>query len=192
VTGDLLAAAWIAADPLGGSPRERIQGCQLCCLGLEACFGLSLLGADTGQIGLQLPKGGRHMGQDAGEREYRRELWMIQFQPWTASGRRSTHGRAQQQTGCWRSLRPGDTVVFAGDNGPEEVLWRGTPGYWEGSYFAGGEGNLRTPCIVRWPGNLPGRRVSDEIMHVTDWFTTLLHAAGVPEPTDRVIRRLFP
>ena len=29
-------------------------------------------------------------------------------------------------------------VVFAGDNGPEEVLLlRGTPGYWEGSYFAG-------------------------------------------------------
>jgi len=83
----------------------------------------------------------------------------------------------------------GDTlVVFAGDNGPEEVLlWRGTPGYWEGSYFAGGEGNLRTPCIVRWPDQIPGGRVSDEIMHVTDWFTTLLHAAGVREPTDRVI-----
>jgi hypothetical protein len=57
--------------PPGGSLRERIQGCQLCCLGLEACFGLSLLGADTGQIGFQLPKGGRHMGQDAGEREHR-------------------------------------------------------------------------------------------------------------------------
>ena len=27
-------------------------------------------------------------------------------------------------------------VVFAGDNGPEEVqTWRGTPGYWEGSSF---------------------------------------------------------
>jgi hypothetical protein len=26
------------------------------CLGLEACFGFSLLGADTGQIRLQLPK----------------------------------------------------------------------------------------------------------------------------------------
>jgi arylsulfatase A-like enzyme len=40
----------------------------------------------------------------------------------------------------------GDTlVVFAGDNGPEDVLlWRGSPGYWEGSYLAGGEGNLRT------------------------------------------------
>lgn len=79
-------------------------------------------------------------------------------------------------------------VVFAGDNGPEEVLlWRGTPGYWEGSYFAGGEGNLRTPCIVRWPEHVPGGLVSDEIMHVTDWFTTLLHAAGAEIPADRVV-----
>jgi Sulfatase len=60
----------------------------------------------------------------------------------------------------------GDTlVVFAGDNGPEDLLlWRGTPGYWEGSYFAGGEGNLRTPCLVRWPGHIPPGSVSDEIM----------------------------
>ena len=79
-------------------------------------------------------------------------------------------------------------VVFAGDNGPEEVqLWRGTPGYWEGSYFAGGEGNLRTPCIARWPGHIAGRQVSDEIIHVTDWFTILLHAAGADAPADRVI-----
>jgi arylsulfatase len=79
-------------------------------------------------------------------------------------------------------------VVFAGDNGPEDVLlWRGTPGYWEGSYFAGGEGNLRTPCIVRWPGHVPAGWTSDEIMHVTDWFTTILHAAGLSAPSDRVI-----
>jgi arylsulfatase A-like enzyme len=79
-------------------------------------------------------------------------------------------------------------VVFAGDNGPEEVLlWRGSPGYWEGSYFAGGEGNLRTPCIVRWLGHIPDGRVSNDIMHVTDWFTTLLHAANVPPPVDREI-----
>lgn len=79
-------------------------------------------------------------------------------------------------------------VVFAGDNGPEDVLlWRGSPGYWEGSYFAGGEGNLRTPCIVRWPGRIGPGRTSNEIMHVTDWFTTLLHAAGTSRPADRVI-----
>lgn len=79
-------------------------------------------------------------------------------------------------------------VVFAGDNGPEDVLlWRGTPGYWEGSYFAGGEGNLRTLCIVRWPGHTRVGEASDDIMHVTDWFTTLLQAAGIDPPADRVI-----
>ncbi|MBA2953229.1 sulfatase-like hydrolase/transferase [Nocardioides sp. MAH-18] len=79
-------------------------------------------------------------------------------------------------------------VVFAGDNGPEDFLpWRGSPGFWRGSYFAGGEGNLRTPCIVRWPERVPAGRTSDEIMHVTDWFTTLLAAAGVAVPDDRVI-----
>jgi arylsulfatase len=79
-------------------------------------------------------------------------------------------------------------VVLAGDNGPEEVLtWRGTAGYWEGSYFAGGEGNLRTPCITRWPGHIKAGQVSNELMHVTDWFTTIAHAAGLTEPTDRII-----
>jgi arylsulfatase A-like enzyme len=79
-------------------------------------------------------------------------------------------------------------VVFAGDNGPEEVLlWRGSPGYWEGSYFAGGEGDLRTPCMVRWPGHIEPGQTSNEIMHVTDWFTTLLSAAGLSPPRDRVI-----
>lgn len=79
-------------------------------------------------------------------------------------------------------------VVFAGDNGPEDVLlWRGSPGFWEGSYFAGGEGNLRTPCMARWPGKIPPGLGSDEIMHVTDWFTTLLRAADVEPPSDRVI-----
>jgi arylsulfatase len=79
-------------------------------------------------------------------------------------------------------------VVFAGDNGPEEVLlWRGSPGYWEGSYFAGGEGNLRTPCLARWPGRVLVGAVSDEIMHITDWFPTLLTAAGLGVPSDRVI-----
>jgi arylsulfatase len=83
----------------------------------------------------------------------------------------------------------GDTlVIFAGDNGPEDVLlWRGTPGYWEGSYFAGGEGNLRTPCVVRWPGHVDPGGSSDEIMHVVDWFATILRVAGVGPPDDRVI-----
>ena len=46
---------------------------------------------------------------------------------------------------------------------------------------------LRTPCIVRWPGHIPGGQVSDDIMHVTDWLTTLVRVAGAEEPADRVI-----
>jgi arylsulfatase len=81
-------------------------------------------------------------------------------------------------------------VVFAGDNGPEDMMmWRGSPGFWQGSYFAGSEGNLRTPCIVRWPGSVPAGAASDEIVHITDWFTTLLSMVGCSDrvPTDRNI-----
>ena len=79
-------------------------------------------------------------------------------------------------------------VVFAGDNGNEEMLLhRGTAGYWEGSYFTGMEGSLRTPCLVRWPGRIPAGVESNEIMHVTDWFPTLLTMAGLDAPAEREI-----
>lgn len=79
-------------------------------------------------------------------------------------------------------------VILAGDNGPEETLpWRGTPGFWEGSYFTGMEGSLRSPCLIRWPGRIPKARESDEIVHITDMFTTLVGWAGGDVPQDRVI-----
>lgn len=79
-------------------------------------------------------------------------------------------------------------VVFSGDNGPEELApWRGTAGYFEGSYFTGMEGSLRTPALVRYPGYVPVEQKSNEIVHVTDMFTTLLLWAGLDVPKDRVI-----
>lgn len=79
-------------------------------------------------------------------------------------------------------------VIFAGDNGPEEmILWRGTPGYFDGSYFTGAEGSLRTPCIIRWPSKVKAGYKSNEIVHVTDMFTTLVKMAGCEVPEDRVI-----
>ena len=85
-------------------------------------------------------------------------------------------------------LRENTIVVFAGDNGNEELLLhRGTGGYFEGSYFTGMEAALRTPCLARWPGRIAAGRTSNEIVHITDWFTTLLTMAGLPVPGDRVI-----
>jgi hypothetical protein len=53
-------------------------------------------------------------------------------------------------------------------NGPEEAApWRGTAGYFEGSYFTGMEGSLRTPALIRYPGHVPAGQRSNEIIHIT-------------------------
>jgi arylsulfatase A-like enzyme len=79
-------------------------------------------------------------------------------------------------------------VVFSGDNGAEELEpWRGHSGFFEGSYFTGMEGSLRTPCLVRYPGRVPASKQSNEIVHITDMFTTLLRWAGADIPDDRAI-----
>jgi arylsulfatase len=79
-------------------------------------------------------------------------------------------------------------VVFSGDNGPEEMEpWRGHPGFFDGSYFTGMEGSLRTPCLIRYPGRVPAGRQSNDIVHITDMFTTLVRWAGADIPNDREI-----
>jgi arylsulfatase len=49
------------------------------------------------------------------------------------------------------------------------------------------EGSLRAPFVVRWPGRVPTGRVSNEIVHEVDTFTTLAKLAGVEVPKDRPI-----
>jgi arylsulfatase len=82
-----------------------------------------------------------------------------------------------------------DTLfVFTSDNGAEDVLpWRGWTGPWGGSYFTAMEGCLRVPFIARWPGHIPAGRVSNEVTHAVDIFTTFATAAGAPVPLDRPI-----
>jgi arylsulfatase len=83
----------------------------------------------------------------------------------------------------------GNTVVlFGSDNGPEfRRPWRGTAGYWAGTYHTSLEGCLRVPFILRWPGKVEPGRVTNEIVHVTDLFPTLARIAGAPLPADRAI-----
>jgi arylsulfatase len=49
------------------------------------------------------------------------------------------------------------------------------------------EGSSRTPFIIRWPGKIPAGRVSNEIVHEMDTFTTFAKLAGAPVPQDRPI-----
>jgi arylsulfatase A-like enzyme len=79
-------------------------------------------------------------------------------------------------------------VVFTSDNGPEATHpWEGDSGPWRGTYFTAMEASLRAPFIIRWPGHVPAGRVSNEIVHIVDIFTTFAHAGGAEVPKDRPI-----
>jgi arylsulfatase len=85
-------------------------------------------------------------------------------------------------------IRDNTVVVFTSDNGPEATWpWQGSSGPWRGFYFTHMEGSLRVPFIIRWPNRIPAGRVSNEIVHEVDTFTTLAAISGTTFPTDRAI-----
>jgi arylsulfatase A-like enzyme len=85
-------------------------------------------------------------------------------------------------------IRDNTIVVFTSDNGPEASWpWQGSSGPWRGYYFTHMEGSLRTPFIIRWPGRIPEGRVSNEIVHQVDLYTTFAKIAGASVPRDRPI-----
>jgi arylsulfatase A-like enzyme len=85
-------------------------------------------------------------------------------------------------------IRDNTIVIFTSDNGPEATWpWQGSSGPWRGFYFTHMEGSLRVPFIIRWPGHVPAGRMSNEIVHEADTFTTLAKIAGAVVPTDRPI-----
>lgn len=76
-------------------------------------------------------------------------------------------------------------VVFSSDNGPqfggegENDITRFNC-QWNGAKGSTYEGGIRVPGIVRWPGGgISGGRTVDEMVHFTDYFPTLLAAAGL-------------
>jgi arylsulfatase len=85
-------------------------------------------------------------------------------------------------------IRDNTIFVFASDNGPD-ANWphHGSAGPWSGFYFTHQEGSLRAPFIIRWPGRIAAGRVSNEIVHEMDTFTTFASIAGVDVPKDRAI-----
>ncbi|MGR3804299.1 arylsulfatase [Marinibacterium profundimaris] len=73
-----------------------------------------------------------------------------------------------------------NTIVFySTDNGPHMNTWpdAGMTPFW-GEKNTQWEGAWRVPAMVRWPGQIPERTVSNEIVHHMDWLPTFLAAAG--------------
>ncbi len=88
-------------------------------------------------------------------------------------------------------------VIVTGDNGaanyPSPGLVTGevggSNGPWRGGLSTAYEGGMRTPAMVRWPGEIPGGVVTDEIFADLDWFPTIANLIGEAAriPKDRPI-----
>jgi arylsulfatase A-like enzyme len=79
-------------------------------------------------------------------------------------------------------------VVFSSDNGPflsyGEHAGYSTP-LREGKLTTF-EGGHRTPCIVRWPGRVPAKRVSDEPFSTMDFYVTFAKMIGAKLPETKL------
>jgi arylsulfatase A-like enzyme len=71
-------------------------------------------------------------------------------------------------------------VIFTSDNGGERYSFN-WPFSFQKMYLY--EGGTRVPAIVRWPGVIPGGRVTDQAAITMDWTATILAVAGAaPDP----------
>ena len=78
-----------------------------------------------------------------------------------------------------------DTLVVAtSDNGP---WFQGSGGGVRGRKMDVFEGGTRVPLIVRWPERVPAGQVVATPATGLDLFPTVLEAAGLPAPGDRVL-----
>ncbi|MHC4173851.1 MAG: sulfatase family protein [Planctomycetota bacterium] len=75
-------------------------------------------------------------------------------------------------------------VLFTSDNGP---WYGGSTGGLRGMKSRTWEGGLRVPLIARWPGKIRAGLVNDSPAGTIDVFPTILKAAGIDVPRDRVI-----
>lgn len=75
-------------------------------------------------------------------------------------------------------------VIFTSDNGP---WYQGSPGGYRGRKGQAFEGGHRVPFIARAQGRIPADTVCEALAVNLDLFPTLLSAAGVALPQDRVI-----
>ena len=82
-------------------------------------------------------------------------------------------------------------VIYISDNGASPIggpgAYRGgSNGFYSGEVGDGREGSIRTPGMIKWPGNIPARK-SNEMFSVHDVLPTLAAIAGVQVPQDRPI-----
>ncbi len=66
-------------------------------------------------------------------------------------------------------------VVLTNDNG---AIRDNMNAPYRGTKNTNYEGGVRVPCLVRWPDKITPGSSSNELMHITDFYTTLITLAG--------------
>ena len=80
-----------------------------------------------------------------------------------------------------------DTIVFfTSDNGSPGAGGRmfQSNGLFKRGKGSLNEGGIRTPMVVRWPGNVPAGKVSDALWYFADVLPTLAELAGATPPAN--------
>ena len=80
-------------------------------------------------------------------------------------------------------------VIFTSDNGALAIESGGSGSNepLRGSKGTTWEGGQRVPCIVRWPGSVPGGVECNDVAAGIDLYTTLASVCGATIPVDRVV-----
>jgi len=85
-------------------------------------------------------------------------------------------------------IKENTIFIFTSDNGREGIKRSfGFTGPWRGTMFSPYEGSLRVPFLIRYPGKIPTKQVSNDIVHAIDLFPTLASIVGSDLPQDRVL-----
>ncbi len=83
-----------------------------------------------------------------------------------------------------QGLEQNTLVLFASDNGPWLNFGNhaGSAGPFREGKGTMWEGGCRVPCIVRWPGHIPGGTVCDRMAATIDILPTFSEISGAPPP----------
>lgn len=85
-------------------------------------------------------------------------------------------------------LRDNTLIIFVGDNG----MARGINSRYQDKAIPGGKGMMRdtgshVPLIASWRGRTPGGKACEDLVDASDYFATILDAAGAQAPKDRTV-----
>jgi arylsulfatase len=78
-------------------------------------------------------------------------------------------------------------VMYSTDNGPHRNTWPDggmTP--FRSEKNTNWEGAFRVPMMVRWPGHIKARSISNDIVQHHDWLPTFLAMAGDPDVVEKL------